>query len=62
MDMPASVALGLAFKPMPGLLVEADVKRIFFSDVMDRSLPDRRPDASQHELRLEMTRPSMPSA
>jgi long-chain fatty acid transport protein len=36
MDMPASVAFGLAFKPMPGLLVEADVKRIFFNDVMDR--------------------------
>lgn len=36
MDMPASVALGLAFKPMPGLLVEADIKRIFFNDVMDR--------------------------
>jgi long-chain fatty acid transport protein len=34
MDMPASVAFGLAFKPMPGLLVEADVKRIFFNDVM----------------------------
>lgn len=34
MDMPASVAFGLAFKPMPGLLVEADIKRIFFSDVM----------------------------
>lgn len=36
MDMPASVALGLALKPMPGLLVEADIKRIFFNDVMDR--------------------------
>jgi long-chain fatty acid transport protein len=36
MDMPASVAFGLAFKPMPGLLVEADIKRIFFNDVMDR--------------------------
>jgi long-chain fatty acid transport protein len=34
MDMPASVAFGLAFKPMPGLLVEADIKRIFFNDVM----------------------------
>jgi long-chain fatty acid transport protein len=34
MDIPASVALGLAFKPMPGLLVEADIKRIFFKDVM----------------------------
>lgn len=36
MDMPASVAFGLAFKPMPGLLVEADIKRIYFADVMDR--------------------------
>lgn len=36
MDMPGTVALGLAFKPMPGLLVEADIKRIFFNDVMDR--------------------------
>ncbi len=34
MDMPASVAFGLAFKPMPGLLVEADIKRIYFNDVM----------------------------
>ena len=38
MDMPASVAVGLAFKPMPGLLVEADIKRIFFNDVMS-SIP-----------------------
>lgn len=36
MDAPASVAAGLAFKPMPGLLVEVDVKRIFFSDVLGR--------------------------
>jgi long-chain fatty acid transport protein len=36
MDMPQIFALGVAFKPMPGLLVEADVKRIGFSDVMDR--------------------------
>jgi long-chain fatty acid transport protein len=35
MDMPQTFALGVAFKPMPGLLVEADVKRIGFSDVMD---------------------------
>ncbi len=34
MDMPASLAFGLAFKPMPGLLVEVDIKRIFFNDVM----------------------------
>jgi len=36
MDLPASVAFGLAFRPMPGLLVEADIKQIFFNDVMDR--------------------------
>ncbi|MHB1091753.1 OmpP1/FadL family transporter [Thiobacillus sp.] len=36
MDIPATVAFGLAFKPMPGLLVEADIKRIFFNDVMNR--------------------------
>ena len=36
MDIPASIAFGLAFKPMPGLLVEADVKQIFFNDVMER--------------------------
>jgi long-chain fatty acid transport protein len=35
MDMPQTFALGVAFKPMPGLLVEADVKRIGFSDVLD---------------------------
>lgn len=36
MDIPAQVAFGLSFKPMPGLQVEFDVKRIFFSDVLDR--------------------------
>jgi long-chain fatty acid transport protein len=36
MDMPATLAFGLAFRPMPGLLVEADVKQIFFNDVMER--------------------------
>jgi long-chain fatty acid transport protein len=36
MDMPSSVAFGVAFRPMPGLLVEADIKQIFFNDVMDR--------------------------
>lgn len=36
LDMPQIFALGVAFKPMPGLLVEADVKHIGFSDVMDR--------------------------
>lgn len=36
MDMPQIFALGVAFKPMPGLLVEADVKHIGFSDVLDK--------------------------
>jgi long-chain fatty acid transport protein len=42
MDMPASLALGLAFKPMPGLLVEFDVKRYAFEDVME-SIPVTNP-------------------
>lgn len=36
MDMPQIFALGVAFKPVPGLLIEADVKHIGFSDVLDR--------------------------
>lgn len=36
MDIPSSLALGMAFAPMPGVLVEANVKRIYFNDVMDR--------------------------
>lgn len=36
LDMPQTFAFGVAFKPMPGLLVEADVKHIGFSDVLDR--------------------------
>jgi len=44
MDMPASVAFGLAFKPMPGLLVEMDIKRIFFNDVMG-TIPVTTPGA-----------------
>jgi long-chain fatty acid transport protein len=44
MDMPASVAFGLAFKPVPGLLVEADIKRIFFADVIS-SIPVVTPGA-----------------
>ncbi|WP_018077932.1 OmpP1/FadL family transporter [Thiobacillus denitrificans] len=36
MDAPQQFALGVAFKPMPGLLIEADVKHIGFSDVLDR--------------------------
>lgn len=42
MDMPASYAIGLAFKPSDTLLVEFDVKRIQFSDVMG-SIPVTRP-------------------
>ncbi|HET9463323.1 MAG TPA: outer membrane protein transport protein [Thiobacillus sp.] len=44
MDMPASVALGLSFKPMPGLQVEFDVKRYAFEDVME-SIPVTNPPA-----------------
>lgn len=44
MDMPASLAIGAAFKVDDSLLVEADVKRIFFSDVMDR-IPVKSPGA-----------------
>ncbi|MCD6707804.1 MAG: outer membrane protein transport protein [Thiobacillus sp.] len=36
MDMPASYSLGVAFKPSDTLLVEFDIKRIQFADVMDR--------------------------
>jgi long-chain fatty acid transport protein len=35
MDAPQTLALGVAFRPMPGLLVEGDVKRIWFSKVLD---------------------------
>ena len=35
MDAPATAAFGVAFTPMPKLLIEADVKWIGFSDVMD---------------------------
>ena len=35
MDAPATGAFGVAFTPMPKLLIEADVKWIGFSDVMD---------------------------
>jgi long-chain fatty acid transport protein len=34
MDGPEQFALGIAFRPSPGLLVEADVKRILFSKVL----------------------------
>jgi len=36
MNGPQSLAVGLAFEPNPGLLVALDVKRIDFSDVLDR--------------------------
>jgi long-chain fatty acid transport protein len=35
MDAPQQFALGVAFKPRPGMLIEADVKYIQFSDVLD---------------------------
>ena len=44
MDMPASYAIGLAFKPSDTLLVEFDIKRIQFSDVMG-SIPVTGPGA-----------------
>lgn len=44
MDMPSSLALGLAFKPMPSLLLEFDIKRINFSDVLG-SIPVTGPGA-----------------
>jgi long-chain fatty acid transport protein len=34
MDAPQQFALGVAFKPVQGLLIEADVKQIQFSDVL----------------------------
>jgi long-chain fatty acid transport protein len=43
-DMPASWSVGAAFKVSDDLLVEADVKRILFSDVMDR-VPVQTPGA-----------------
>jgi len=36
MNAPQQLAVGLAFQPNPGLLVEFDVKRIYFGDVLDR--------------------------
>jgi long-chain fatty acid transport protein len=35
MDAPQTLALGLAWRPAKGLLLEADVKRIWFSKVLD---------------------------
>ncbi|MBZ0094483.1 MAG: outer membrane protein transport protein [Sulfuricella sp.] len=42
MDAPQQFAFGVAFKPMAGLLIEADIKRIQFSDVLN-SVPVNRP-------------------
>lgn len=36
LDGPPTLAVGAAFKPMPGLVIEADIKHIWFSDVLDR--------------------------
>jgi long-chain fatty acid transport protein len=36
MDAPPILSLGLAFRSMPGLLIEADIKHIAFSEVLDR--------------------------
>ncbi len=36
LDAPPILSFGLAFKPMPGLLIEADIKHIAFSDVLDK--------------------------
>lgn len=36
LDAPPIFSVGLAFKPMPGLLIEADIKHIAFSDVLDK--------------------------
>lgn len=35
MDAPQTLAFGLAWKPQPGLLIEADVKKIWYADVLD---------------------------
>lgn len=51
MDVPASYALGVAFKPMDGLLVEFDVKQILFSDTMDR-IAVNRPAGSPYPTSL----------
>lgn len=45
MDAPQTLALGLAWKPAPGLLVEADVKKIWFAKVLD-TIAVNRPAAS----------------
>lgn len=35
MDAPPKLSFGAAFKPWDGLLIEADIKRIWFSEVLD---------------------------
>jgi long-chain fatty acid transport protein len=42
MDGPQQFVLGAAFKPMPGLLIETDIKRIQFSEVLG-SVPFQTP-------------------
>jgi long-chain fatty acid transport protein len=41
MDAPQTLAIGLAWRPAAGLLVEGDVKRIWFSKVLDSVAVDR---------------------
>jgi long-chain fatty acid transport protein len=36
MDAPPTLTVGVALTPMPGLVIEADIKQIWFSDVLDR--------------------------
>jgi len=45
MDAPQTLAVGLAWRPAPGLLIEGDVKQIWFNDVID-SIAVNRPAAS----------------
>lgn len=42
MDAPQTFSFGLAWKPVPGLVVEGDIKRIWYGDVMD-AVAFRRP-------------------
>jgi len=41
MDGPQTLALGLSWRPAPGLLVEGDIKQIWFSDVLGSIVPTR---------------------
>ncbi len=45
MDAPQTLALGLAWRPAPGLLVEGDIKQIWYGDVLN-SIPVTRPAGS----------------